>query len=168
MKKIIAHILFWGITFILTACFEDDSCNQNMVSGINIEVITSDKNDSTDVDGLNPSGSIEWNIAPLNDSITFITSANQAYSTGVPLNLNDTSITIQLNIRDNDTTAYLTDIIKINYVQTDLRLVSVNCGFAPVFKITDIFFSTNALDSVLYSPDEVSNDLEIVNAVFYY
>lgn len=169
MKKLFIHILFWSIALSLSACYEDETCNQNTETGVNIVVKNSGNDTGTDLDGLDQTKSVEWNFTPLADTIVFVSSENEPYSIGIPLNLNDTTIAIVLNIKDSEMSDYLKDTVIFNYVQTDLRLLSVNCGFAPIYNIIDIMFTDNVLDSVvLYTEVEVSNDLELDNVAFYY
>ena len=169
VKKLFVHILLWSIALSLSSCYEDETCNQNTETGVNIVVENSGDDSGTDLDGLDQSKTVEWNLTPLADTVVFVSSENQANSIGIPLDLNDTTIAIVLNIKDSEMSDYLKDTVVFNYVQTDLRLLSVNCGFAPIFNITDIMFTGNVLDSViLYTEVEVSNDLELDNVAFYY
>ncbi len=153
------NILLLTLACSLTACYEDDSCSQNTDTGINVAV----SNKDGDYKGYDL-----WSFSKVNDTVSFVSSENQTYEAGIPLNINDTSITFLFNIRLNDTTAYLSDTITINYYQTDLRLLSVNCGFAPVYHITGGSHTLNVLDSVILYDEEISSDLELDNAAFYY
>ncbi len=149
------------------SCYEDDSCNQNTNTGVNITVANM-LPDSVDTDSLNSSHIESWRFKTLEDTTIFISSDNLDYTTGIPLNMNDTVIKLLFQIRDNDTTDYLVDTIILGYIQTDLELLSANCGFAPVFKITNGSFTMHVLDSVAIENSKVSTDLQLNNVAFFY
>lgn len=154
--------------FLLAACYEDDSCNQNTVSGVNITVANSGSDSKTDLDGLDQSNIESWRITAVGDTTALVGSENTDYTTGIPLDMNNTSITVLFKIRDNDTTDYLVDTVVFEYIQTDLQLLSVSCGFAPIFKLTGGCFGTSVLDSVVIYDSEISTDLQENNVSFYY
>lgn len=166
MKKPLRNILLLLALVFLSACYEDNSCSQNTVTGINVEVSNSGSDATTDLDSLDQSKVDAWFFTALDD--TFVTSANQTYTSGIPLDMNDTSITVLFQIKDTEMTDYLQDTIVINYHQTDLRLLTVNCGFAPIYVISGGTHTLNVLDSVIMYDAEISTDLQITNVSFYY
>lgn len=152
---------------LITGCYEDDSCNQNTETGINITVSNSGSDASTDLDGLNQNSIESWRVTAVGDTTALVDSESD-YNTGIPLDMNDTTVTLLFKIRDNDTTDYLVDTVIFTYIQTDLQLLTVTCGFAPVFNITGGEFYMNTLDSVIIYEQEVSTDLQTNNVTFYY
>lgn len=163
--RILAFVM---LALLITACYEDDSCNQNTVTGVNISVSNSGADNTTDLDGLDYSNIESWRITALDDTVPLVSSENLSYSAGIPLDMNDTTITVLFKIRDNDTTDYLRDTMIFNYIQTDLQLLSVNCGFAPLFQLTSGQHTINVLDSVILYEGYITTDMQIENVAFYY
>lgn len=168
MKNQVKNMILMALLVFLSACYEDDSCSQNTVSGINVTVSNSGSDSSSDLDELDQDNVESWRFTALDDTVSLVNSESQTYTSGIPLDMNDTSITILFNIRDNDSTAFLKDTIVINYYQTDLQLLSVNCGFAPLFRITGGASTAHVLDSIVVNDVEISTDLLIDNVAFYY
>jgi hypothetical protein len=154
--------------FLMTACYEDDSCNQNTVTGVNVSVSNSGADKSTDLDGLDYDNIESWRFTALDDTLALVSSENLTYSPGIPLNMNDTTITLLFQIRDNDSTDYLQDTVIFNYIQTDFQLLSINCGFAPLFTLTGGQSTINILDSVILYEGDITTDMQIENVAFYY
>lgn len=152
----------------MTACYEDDSCNQNTVTGVNIAVANSGADKATDLDGLDYATIESWLFTALDDTLALVSSESLTYSSGIPLDMNDTTITFLFKIRDNDSTAYLQDTVTFNYIQTDLQLLSINCGFAPVFQLRGGQSTSNVLDSVVVYEASITTDMQIKNVAFYY
>lgn len=165
LYRILLFVLF---AFLITACYEDDSCNQNTVTGVNVSVSNSGADKKTDTDGLDYNTIESWHFTSLDDTLALVSSENLTYSPGIPLDINDTTITLLFKIRDNDSTAYLQDTVSFNYIQTDLQLLSNNCGFAPLFKITGGHSTINVLDSVIVYDGYITTDMLIENVAFYY
>ena len=152
----------------LTACYEDDTCNQNTVTGVIVSVSNSGADADTDLDELDHTNVESWRFTALDDTSAFVNSDDLSYSPGIPLDMNDTTITLLFKIRDNDSTDYLQDTVIFNYIQTDVELLSVNCGFASRFKITGGWTTLNVLDSVNFYDGYVTTDMETENVAFYY
>lgn len=150
------------------ACVEDDTCNQNTVSGLNVVVANSGKDAKTDLDALNQDSIVGWMITAVGDTLSFVGSDNATYSSGIPLNLDDTTITVLFKIKDTAHDEYLVDTLVFDYHQTDLVLLSVQCGFAPLFELTGGSYTKSVLDSVVVRAVEVSTDLTINNVSIYY
>lgn len=161
-------ILFVMPLMLLSACYEDDSCNQNRVTGVNISVSNSGSDASTDLDGLDYNNVESWRFTALDDTAALISSETQSYTPGIPLDMNADSITVLFKIRDSDSTDYLQDTVIFNYIQTDLQLLSINCGFAPQFKLTGGASTLNVLDSIVLYDGYVTTDMQIENVAFYY
>lgn len=159
MKKTLINILLILLPVFLSACYEDDSCSQNTDTGINVTV-TNEGDDFTTVES--------WKFTALDDTTALVSSDNLSYTAGIPLDMNDTVVELLFSVRASDTLDYVSDTVIIHYVQTDLSLLSVNCGFAPTYNITELVHTINILDSVLIYEQEVSTDLVSDNAAFYY
>lgn len=151
---------------LFSACVEDETCGENTITGIIISVANSGDDSATDNDGLNQDAVSEWKICPAGDTLEFVTNTTE-YQYGIPLDLEDTTIAVVFSIKD-DGEAYYEDTVHFDYRQTDLKLVSVACGFAPEFEITGGRHGVSVLDSVVLEALEVSNDLSINNVTFYY
>lgn len=156
------------LTLIIASCVEDGSCNQNTITGVNVSVSNSGSDSDTDLDGLNGDSIESWLFTAMDDTVALVSDEDVDYSPGIPLDMNDTTITLLFKIRDNDTTEYLRDTIVLNYIQTDLVLLSVNCGFAPLFKITGGYSTMNILDSVVIYDEFITTDKNLDNVAFYY
>lgn len=151
----------------LSACVEDDTCGENTVSGLIVSVRNSGSDSNTDTDTLNENSVTSWKICPLNDSISF-TSKDTSFTSGIPLNINDTSITVLFMIRDNEDEDYIIDTLSFYYHQTDLESLSLQCGFAPLYEISGMSHSVNVLDSLALNEKEISTDLIMDNVTLYY
>lgn len=161
-------LLFVMPLFLVTACYEDDSCNQNAVTGVNVTVSNSGDDEDVDLDGLDADNVESWRFIPLDDTVSLVSSESLSYSPGIALDMNDTTIVFLFQIRDSDSTEYLQDTIIFNYIQTDLQLVSVNCGFAPLFQLTGGYWTANVLDSVILNDSYITTDMQTNNVAFYY
>lgn len=165
MLRVLLLLMLASVVF---SCIEDDSCSQNTVTGVNVTVSNSGADASSDDDGLDYNNIESWRFTALDDTTALVSSDNLSYSPGIPLDMNDTTITLLFKIRDNDTTDYLRDTVVFNYYQTDLQLLSINCGFAPLFYLKGGNSTLNILDSVILYESSITTDMQINNVAFYY
>lgn len=138
------------------------------MTGLNVKVSNSGKDIGTDLDGLDYNNVESWRFTAMDDTISFVSSETQSYSPGIPFDMNADSIVILFKIRDSDSTEYLIDTIVFQYVQADLELLSVNCGFAVLFSITNFHITSNVLDSIILEEPFVTTDMQTNNVSFYY
>lgn len=170
MKKIVEKyrfgIVMLCVVLFLSSCVEDDTCGENTITGIIVSVKNSGSDDATDTDALNQNAVSDWKICPAGDTTVFVAKSTD-YQFGIPLDLEDTTIQLVFYIKDNGG-VYLNDTLRFVYHQTDMKLVSVACGFAPEFEITEGQHGVSVLDSVVLEELVVSNDLSINNVTLYY
>lgn len=166
MKNRFFSVLLLVTTFFFSACVEDDTCGENMISGIKITVNNSGSDSATDLDALDQDKLSDWKVCPPNDTLAFVSMSTE-YQFGIPLDIEDTTITLVFFIKD-DGEDYLSDTLSFFYRQTDFKLVSMACGFAPEFEITGGKHSVNVLDSIVLETLEVSTDLTVNNVAIYY
>ncbi len=171
VKTFIKSNSFIGLLLILvgflSACVEDDTCGENTISGVMVAIANSGSDSSTDTDTLNEKSVTNWKICPINDTISF-TSMDTSYTSGIPLNINDTSVAVVFMIRDNEDEDYINDTLHLFYHQKELKLISMQCGFAPLYELSGLDHTLHVLDSVVLNEIEVSTDLMIDNVTLYY
>lgn len=146
----------------MMSCYEDDSCNQNTETGVNLQVINNNNESTLDKD------STFWKFTKMDDTISLVNSNNISYSPGIPLDMNNDSIQIRFQIKNISDSVYMIDTVVFNYIQTDLQALSINCGFAPVFELVGHNHTTNVLDSVARHDSIVNTEITEKNVSFYY
>lgn len=159
------HILIISVialTATMVSCYEDDTCNQNTETGVNIEVRNNGNEPTLHKD------SIYWKLTKIDDTVSLVSSNDISYSTGLHLDMNNDSITFLFQIKNTSDSVYLVDTVVFNYIQTDLEALSLNCGFAPVFELTEGYYTTHVLDSIVKYDTIVNTELTETNVSFYY
>lgn len=137
--------LLW-MAFFLTACEDNQICDENTRSFLNAGLYTVRDGEVQD--------SVPNNIfvLSLGDVSLYWDSANISK---IPFPLNhETTTTAYLMVADS-----VADTIWFNY-ETDLIFVSYSCGFAPQYTLTSIQHSLNGIDSIKISNDKVESSDE--------
>lgn len=157
-----------ALSFLMTACYEDPSCDQNNQTAINTEVASSGSDASTDPDTLDIATDIEWLFTTINNDTTLLESSTYTETVGLPLDANNTQSIFLFKIRNTNDSAYYTDTIIFEYTLTELEALSINCEYAPVYKLEAYAHSTHALDSIAIYDPVINTDLTLENVTFYY
>lgn len=172
MKNTRQHIFLYLIVgllaFFVTSCYEDDSCNENTVTGINMSVFSSGSDADADPDTLDVTAGIQWAILPPSADTVLVSSSDLSSSVGLHLDANADMMTVLFIIRNEDSPVFYVDTVVFEYVQTELEQLSNNCGFAPVYTIYGGSNTTHALDSVVLEDPLVNTDITDDNVTFYY
>ena len=154
------------VVLSISSCVEDETCGENTVTGVLMTVQNSGNDNETDTDELDQTKVSDWKICAVGDTLPLYSKSTD-YQYGLPLDLEDTTVSFVFYIKD-DSSTYLTDTVQFDYRQTDMKLVSVACGFAPEFLITGGSHGSSVLDSVVVEQPVVSTDLTLNNVAFYY
>lgn len=152
------------LSLLVNACYEDDTCGENMYSRVNISVNSSAYQSNDTLKGTDT----EWWFTPLNDTIVLISSDDVDESLGLPLDMDTDTLKLVFHIRNTSATDVYMDTVTFQYEFTDLEEISLNCGFAPVFTMYGGNYTSYALDSIVLNEPIINTDLTEDNVTFYY
>jgi hypothetical protein len=150
------------LALLLSSCYEDDSCNQNTVTGVNALII----NNGNSI----PEDSVKsFYIMPIGeDSISFINSENVLYTPGIELDLNNDSTIVVFKVKENSTDSFIIDTITLNHKQIDVEMLSIYCGIVPIFELIGGTHTTHILDSITLQDSLINTDVSTPNVTIYY